>query len=171
MRKESKMKKFFVLLAAVASLSLSVKAQNRGSFFVGGTAGIGYSDYFEFALEPIFGYEIKDWIAVGTGLGMNVVAGGGASAVLGVAEPFIRFTPWHNDLVYLDLKTTAGFVFDNQLLSTQIGVRPGIRFRVTPNCDIAADLGLFGAQCTLGAWSPAIGLSGTSVGMWVAYRF
>ena len=165
------MKKIFVLLAAVASLSLSVKAQNRGSFFVGGTAGIGYSDCFEFALEPIIGYEIKDWMAVGTGLGMSVAAGGGASVVLGVAEPFIRFTPWHNDLVYLDLKTTAGFAFDNQLIFTQIGVRPGIRFRVTPHCDIAADLGLFGAQCTLGDWSPAIGLDGTSVSLWVAYRF
>ena len=109
------MKKFFVLLAAVASLSLSVKAQNRGSFFVGGTAGIGYSDYFEFALEPIFGYEIKDWIAVGTGLGMNVVAGGGA-AILGVAEPFIRFTPWHNDLVYLDLKKQDSYLITNYFL-------------------------------------------------------
>lgn len=165
------MKKFFIVLAAVVSLSLSVKAQDRGSFFVGGTAGIGYSNYFEFALEPIFGYEIKDWVAVGAGLGMSVAAADYASAVVGIAEPFVRFTPWHNELVYLDFKATAGFGFNNELQTAQLGVRPGIRFRVTSNCDVAADLGLFGAQYNYGDWRPAFGISGTAVGLWAVYRF
>lgn len=165
------MKKLFVILMAVVAMAMSVNAQERGSFFLGGTAGLGYTDHFEIALEPIIGYEIKDWIAIGSGIGMTVAAEKRNSIVLGVAEPFVRFTPWHNDIVYLDLKATAGFAFTDELITTQIGVRPGIRFRVTPHCDIAADLGLFGAQCTYGEWTPAIGISGTAVGLWAVYRF
>lgn len=165
------MKKFLVLITALLSVTFAANAQERGAFFVGGTAGIGYSDYFEFAVEPVFGYEIRDWVAVGAGLGMTVAANDMASAVAGVAEPFVRFTPWHNDLVYIDLKAAAALGFNSELLTTQIGVRPSIRFRVAPNCDVAADLGLFGAQCNYGDWRPAIGISGTAVGLWAVYRF
>lgn len=165
------MKKLILLLTTMVAFATTGKAQERGTFFVGGTAGIGYSDYFEFNLEPVFGYEIKDWVAVGTGIGMTVAAADVASTVIGIAEPFVRFTPWHNDLVYIDLKTTASLGFTNELLLAQIGVRPGIRFRVTPHCDVAADLGLFGAQYNYGDWRPVFGINGTSVGLWVAYRF
>ena len=37
---------------------------------------------------------------------------------------------------------------------------------------MAADIGLFGAQYTYdGGWTPAIGITATSAGLWFAYRF
>lgn len=165
------MKKITLLMVALTSLTFATTAQERRAFFLGGTAAIGYSDNFEFALEPIFGYEITDWVAIGTGLGLTLIANDQVSAIGGIAEPFVRFTPWHNELVYIDLKTTAAFGFNDELLMTQIGIRPSIRFRVNDKCDIAADFGLFGAQCTYSKWRPIFGITGTSVGLWAAYRF
>lgn len=172
------MKQIFIFLAAVflATVALSDKAfaQNaqQGTFFLGGSGQMGYGGVFNFSFEPIAGYEFNDRWAIGTGLGVVLSASGGYTAVLGIAEPFLRFCVWHNDLFFIDLKATGAVGFNYSLQLCQLGIRPSLRFRLSDHCDMAADIGLFGAQYTTSnGWQPAIGLTTTSIGLWFAYRF
>ena len=144
----------------------------QNAFFLGGTGTIGYNDALNFALEPEVGYEFTDRWAIGTGIGVSVAYGGGVAVVAGIVEPFVRLCAWHNDLVFIDFKATAGIGFTDVLQLCQVGVRPSLRFRISEHCDIAADIGLFGAQYTiLAGWKPALGVTPSSAGIWVAYRF
>lgn len=136
------MKKLFITLALIVA---SVGAFAQNAWFVGGTGQISYTEQFNFSLEPQFGYEITDRWAVGTGIGMVVSAEGGYGTVLGVVEPYARFTAWHNELVYVDLKAITAFAFDDYLEMAQLGIRPSLRFRINEHWDVSADLGLFGA--------------------------
>lgn len=181
------MKKLFILFTAT-TIALNIAAQEtpnvtdsntnsnikqaKGAFFIGGTAYIGYTDFFSFSIEPVIGYEFNDRVAIGTGIGTSVAAGYGTSIAMGVVDPFLRICAWHNDIVYIDFKTTAGIGFTNELQLCQIGARPSLRVRLSEHCEMAADIGLFGAQYTnsSGKWSPAIGVSATSAGLWFTYR-
>ena len=162
------MKKLF-FIATLLLATMSISAQNR--WFVGATGAIGYVDYFTFGIEPQVGYEFTDRWAVGTGLGMSLSSGYGTTVVLGVAEPFVRFCAWHNDLIFIDISAVGSFAFDDELEVCQIGLRPGLRFRINDHWDVAANLGLFGAQYTPDHWSPAFGLSASSVELYFNYRF
>lgn len=163
------MRKFlFAIMLCFCAITLNAQK----TWFVGGQAGIGYVDSFNFAIEPQVGYEFTDRWAVGTGLGFNLVSSSGYNSIIGVFEPFVRFCAWHNEIVFIDLKATAGLGFDNQLELCQIGIRPSLRFRLNEHWDMSADLGLFGTQYTYyGGWTPAFGVSATSASLWVAYRF
>ncbi len=163
------MKKIILFFALLLTVYVS-SAQK--TWFVGGTASIGYVNDFTFSFEPQFGYEFTERWAIGSGIGLALNSSLGYTFVLGVAEPYVRFCAWHNDRVFIDLKATAGFAFDNELELCQVGIRPSLRFRINDHWDMAADLGLFGAQYTMGNdWTPAIGISATSVGLWFNYRF
>ncbi|MBO4581657.1 MAG: hypothetical protein J5701_05145 [Bacteroidales bacterium] len=162
------MKKLFLFVSLLLITHLS-SAQK--TWFVGGSASIGYVDNFTFTFEPQFGYEFTDWFALGAGIGFTLVSND-YTVILGVAEPYVRFCPWHNDLIFIDLKVTGGFGFDNYLEFCQIGIKPGLRFRINEHWDISADIGLFGTQYTYtGGWRPAFGISASSACLWVAYRF
>ena len=147
-------------------------SEKKGHFFLGGTAEIGYTGVFQFALEPVFGYEFNDRIAIGTGIGPIVAAGKGTSVVMGVVEPFVRICAWHNEIVFIDFKATAGIGFTDIMQMCQLGVRPSLRVRLTEHFEMSADIGLFGAQYTYGAgWNAAVGVGATSAGLWFTYRF
>ncbi|MBP5413236.1 MAG: hypothetical protein J6Y47_08290 [Bacteroidales bacterium] len=163
------MKKFFILVSLLLVVHLSTAQK---TWFVGGTTSIGYVDNFTFTFEPQFGYEFTDWFALGAGIGFGLTSNYNYTVILGVAEPFVRFCPWHNDRVFIDLKITGGFGFDRYLEFCQVGVGPCLRFRINEHWDMSADIGLLGAQYTsTGGWRPAFGISATSAGLWVAYRF
>lgn len=173
------MKRFFLFLVAVCLFSAAIHApaaaqrsSNGSSFFIGGTGQLSYSGTFNFAFEPLFGYEFNDRWAAGTGIGFALSSSGGYNVIMGVVEPFVRFCVWHNNLVFIDLKATSAFGFDDDLLLCQIGIRPSLRFRLNEHCDVAADIGLFGAQYSIADdWQPAVGLGLVSAGLWFAYRF
>ena len=156
----------FVLLSFATFITSAQK-----TWFVGGTASIGYLNNFTFAVEPQFGYEFSDRFAMGTGIGLTLVDNG-YTTVCGIAEPFLRFCVWHNERLFIDLKATGGLGFTDELLLCQVGIRPCLRFRVNDHWDISADLGLLGAQYTYSdGWRPSFGISATSAGLWFAYRF
>lgn len=177
------MKRIFIFLAAammaagamaedMQQTNQQTQAKTESAFFLGASGEIGYTGVFNFSFEPEIGYEFTDRWAIGTGIGMVVAANKKTSVVLGLAEPFVRFCAWHNDLVFIDLKATAGFGFNDELQLCQVGFRPSLRFRLSEHCDLAADIGLFGAQYTIAdGWLPAIGISATAAGLCVAYRF
>lgn len=164
------------------------KQPNKGTCFIGGTAAIGYSELFNIAIEPVIGYEFSDRVAVGTGIGMiaSIYANNSYSLksprraksysnnsiVMGIVEPFVRICAWHNDIVFVDFKATTGIGFTSELELCQIGIRPSLRVRLTDHCEMSADIGLFGAQYTYNTgWTPALGISATSAGLWFTYRF
>lgn len=157
----------FILL----SISMYISSAQK-TWFVGGSASIGYLNNFTIALEPQFGYEFTDRFAIGTGIGLTVVADDYYTDVVGVAEPFLRFCLWHNDRIFIDLKATGGVGFTDELILCQVGIRPSLRFRINDHWDISADIGLLGAQYTYSiGWRPAFGITATSAGLWFAYRF
>jgi hypothetical protein len=161
-------KSFIFVLFFFATLITSAQK----TWFVGGTASIGYLNNFTFAFEPQFGYEFNDRFAIGSGVGLSLADDGYGTYVAGIAEPFVRFCAWHNEKIFIDLKATAGFGFTDELILCQVGIRPSLRFRINEHWDMSANLGLFGAQYTYSVgWRPAFGISASSAGLWVAYRF
>ena len=153
-------------------VSAEKTGDKKGHVFIGGSAEIGYTGAFSFALEPIIGYEFNDRVAIGTGIGPIVTAGGGVTVAMGIVEPFVRLCAWHNDIVFIDFKATAGIGFTEVMQLCQVGVRPSLRVRLSEHCEMSADIGLFGAQYTYaGGWTPALGITATSAGLWFAYRF
>lgn len=171
-----------ILLLAVVTINafseetaseVSSEKTNTSAFFLGGIGTIEYSNAtFSFGLEPQIGYEFNHRIAIGTGVGFVMASSGGFSSIMGIVEPFVRVCAWHNEIVFVDFKATSAFIFDDALEICQAGVRPSLRFRVSEHCDLAADIGLFGAQYSYGGgWQPVFGLVPASAGLWFAYRF
>lgn len=160
-------RKLFVL---ILTSFLCVSAFSQKRLFLGGTANISYQTNFQFAIEPVIGYEFTDRWAIGSGIGVALVANSGGVETMGLAEPFVRFTAWHNELFFFDLKATAGFGFKKELLLAQIGIRPSFRFRINEHWDMSADVGLFGVTYD-DKWRPAFGVGSTSACLWFAYRF
>jgi hypothetical protein len=164
------MKKIFIF-ALLLSASLASNAQ--GSWFFGGSAGLGFRGYFIVSGEAWVGYEFNDRIALGSGLGAVICAGrDDYFAVTGIAEPFVRACVWHNETIYVDLYALGGFEFTDELKLCQVGVRPSLRFRISENVEMAADLVVLGAQYSpeLG-WRPSFGFSSLNGGVRLAYHF
>ena len=161
------------ILLFVLLLSASIASTAQSGWFVGGSAGIGYRNYFVISGEVRVGYEFTDWFALGSGLGAVICAGkDGFFDVTGIAEPFARFCVWHNESVYLDLHVLGGIEFTDELHYCQVGLRPSIRFRVSENIDMAADLVVLGAQyLPEQGWSPSLSFSTMSGGLRLCYHF
>ena len=69
----------------------------------------------------------------------------------GETGAYVRFTPWHNDVVYIDFKAMGDFGFGKNLLRwAEVGIQPAIRFRLGGRFDLAANLGLLGARYGVG---------------------
>ena len=160
-----------VIFVLLLSASFASKAQS--GWFVGGSAGIGIRNYFTVSAEVRVGYEFTDWFALGSGLGAVVFMGrDDFFAVTGIAEPFARFCVWHNESIYLDLHVLGGIEFTDELRFCQVGVRPSIRFRVSDNVDVAADLIVLGAQyIPESGWRPSLSFSSLNGGVRLAYHF
>ena len=161
------------ILLFVLILSASIASNAQSGWFIGGSAGIGYRNYFSFSAEVKVGYEFTDWFALGTGLGGVVLVGrDNFFAVTGIAEPFARFCVWHNESVYFDLHVLGGIEFTDELQFCQVGVRPSVRFRVSENVDMAADLVVLGAQyIPETGWCPSLSFSTLSGGLRLCYHF
>ncbi len=158
------MKKIVMMLLVLTSISVKVNAQ----WFVGGSAGIGYlSDRFQMDLRPSAGYEFNDRWAAGFGLGMGVQK----SEVFGVFDPFARFTCWNNGKLFVDVKAEAKIFVGSEWNAANIGLVPSLRYAFNDNWQVAGDFGLFGVQDNDGDWSPAFGVTATSVELSLIYKF
>ena len=161
------------ILLFVLLLSASIASNAQSGWFLGGSAGIGYRDYFTISGEVKIGYEFTDWFALGTGLGAVFFWGrDNFFAVTGIAEPFARFCVWHNESVFFDVHVLGGIEFTDELQFCQVGLRPSIRFRVSDNIDMAADLVVLGAQyIPEQGWRPSLSLSSLNGGLRMCYHF
>lgn len=159
------MKKFFLTFAALCAMSA------QAQLFVGGTGRFGYADNtFVLSALPEAGYEFNEYWAVGGSLGFSMAAHDGVYTY-GVVEPFVRFTPWHNERIALDIKGGAEFTFSDYLAGCELGFRPSMRFFVNDHFDVFADLGLIGVSYDGEDWSPAFLVTGCNVHLGVSYKF
>lgn len=145
----------------------------QSGWFLGGSAGIGYRNYFVVSAEVRAGYEFNYRVALGSGLGAVICAGrNDFFEVTGIAEPFVRVCLWDNGNVFWDIHALGSFEFTDHLELCQIGVRPSIRFHVSENIDMAIDLIVLGAQyIPESGWSPSFRFSSMSGGMRMSYHF
>lgn len=160
------MKKILVLLVALCAMSAQAQV------FLGGTGRIGYAnEMFTLGIVPEVGYEINEKWAVGAALGMSMVAADGDSEVLGVAEPFVRFTPWQNKRLAFDIKAMGEMYFQNVLWEAEVGLRPSLRFFINDHLDATVDFGLIGASCNGDSWRGAFLVNAMSTQLGIAYKF
>lgn len=144
----------------------------QAQLFVGGTGRIGYAnDAFVFGAVPEVGYEFNEKWAAGAALGINLDAGNGSSAVRGVAEPFVRFTPWQNKRMAFDVKAIAELEFQSELWGAEIGLRPSVRFFINDHLDATVDFGLIGASYNGWDWSGAFLVNAMRTQLGIAYKF
>lgn len=163
----------FLLGACVASFAQEKPSQSQGRWFLGGSAGVGFRNYFTVSAEARVGYQFNDRVAIGTGLGAVLCVGRyDFFEVTGIAEPFVRVCVWNNENIYIDLHAMGGFEFTDELKLCQVGIRPSIRFRVSENVFMAADLVVLGAQYTpTGGWRPSFSLTSMNGGLRMSYHF
>lgn len=160
------MKKVLTLILTLCALSMQAQV------FVGGTGKLGYAnDLFQFSVLPEVGYEINERWAVGAGLGMAMLSGSGSTEVAGIAEPYVRFTAWQCQRVAFDVKALAEMEFQKEMLFTEIGLRPSLRFFINDHFDVSADFGILGARYDGMDWTPAFLVNGMSGSLGVAYKF
>lgn len=169
------MKKLFAILALCLTIGTAANAQ----WYLGGSVGIGTADRnFAFTLSPMAGYEFNDMMAVQAGLGVITTNYFGTH---GTAQAWFRFTPWNNGTVYIDLLAGGDLIFDDYADIACIGIRPQLRFRVHPQVDFSATVGLLGTVYNPSyGWAFACGVAGLSshttlfmddISLNVVYRF
>ena len=85
----------------------------------------------------------------------------------------VRFTPWHNDLLYTDIKWRTELLLQDSVgvSGADIGFVGSLRFRVTNHFDVFADFLPVGVRYSGGDTYPLIGILGSGCSLGVLYRF
>lgn len=142
------------------------KAQSGG--FWGGGVTLFYSGAFTYQTTVHGGYAFNDRFAILAMGGIAAVAGDGSgSYVAGLMGAYARYTPWHNDILYIDIKPRVEMAFSRGVDGLDIGIVSSLRFRVLPKFEIYADLASLGARYVGDSWVPCIGVAnnGATVGV------
>lgn len=175
------MSKKVVIFVLFTVLSVQITAQEK-SWFIGGNVGATNSQSFLMNLKPSVGYAVNDWFAVGVDLGIGINFTRYDSSWYGLSGLSLRFTPWHNDVIYIDLKPKFDMQYARSfgINNMTLGVSPSLRFCVVEHWEIATDFGLFGADyswqynrndgTSKRAWSPSIFVN-TGAQLSVFYKF
>ena len=161
------MKKLLISFFVLAACALSAKAQ---SGFVGGSLTLFMSDHFMSQVTAHGGYEFSDRLAAYAGVGFAAVYEGEWGAA-GSSELVLRWTPWHGNVLYLDLKPRVAMAFTSSIDIVDVGIIPSLRFRVSPHWDIFADFGSLGARYYYGTWVPFVGVTSVQAALGVNFRF
>ena len=163
------MKKFFFCLIALLALSGAGNKLGAQTPYVGGSLTAYYANAFSLSVTALGGYEFNDTWAVGGGLGVDI-----SPSQAGQLALYARWTPWHNDSVFLDVKArTEGYFNDSlQFICADAGLVGSLRFRVGGHVDIFADVANLGARIYRGGDAiPMIGVFGDTARMGILYRF
>lgn len=157
--------KKFLLLIAMSAMVWTAKSQ---TIFAGGAVGVSCSDEdFQMAILPEVGYEFNDKLAVGGGVGYEYLY----EESFMVINPYVRYTPWHNDRLFLDVKLQSQWYFCDEEGFNITGFTPSFRYRLSDKWEVATDLGIFGIQIWDGEATPTFALKNCSVNASVLYRF
>lgn len=162
------MKKVLVLLIVALSFSFVGKAQTG---FVGGGLTLFFSNGLLYMSTIHGGYEFNDKIAVMAMGGIVAIGQDRYSHVNGSVGSYFRYTTWHNNVIYLDLKPAIEIAFTDYISVADIAVVPSLRFRCSTHWEVFSDIGAFGVRYMEGDWMPRIGISSVTAVMGVNYRF
>jgi len=156
----------FIAVCLLSFISFNNKANAQGWTLGGGITILAAEDYAFVGLKVYGGYEFNDKWAIGLMTGFDAGTETG-NAIFGAN---VRFTPWHNDLLYIDIKGTSDLEFgDGDIL--KIGAVPSLRFRVAPKWEVFTDIGYLGVRGHLGGSFFPYALVTATPTMGVTYRF
>ena len=163
------MKKVIILLV-LSMACLEISAQNP---YIGGSVTLAYTGGFKSENHVFGGYEFNDKWAVGGGLGLDLSAYGSNAVVGGLLAAYVRFTPWHNDFVYADVKWRTEVLLQDAVgvSGADIGLCGSLRFRVTKHIDVFTDFVPVGVRYSGGETYPLIGILGSGCSLGMHYRF
>lgn len=135
------MKKLFLILGLVA-LTRSVSAQ---SYFVTAGGSFGFNDEVKSSgLELKAGKELNDTWALGVGGGVSTRHYDDSDiSVTGSSQVFMRFTAWHNEKFFTDLKLFNTWSYFKGGSSWQLSFVPSLRYRLTDHFDISTNVAAF----------------------------
>ncbi|MBQ5979291.1 MAG: hypothetical protein IJL58_04630 [Bacteroidales bacterium] len=164
------MKKITIVFALVVLplISHNLCAQSP---YVGGSLNAVYFDNFQFKTHFLGGYEFNDKWAIGgcIGLDINVYDDGAANA--GFIGAYVRFTPWHNDVLYTDIKWRTEALIQEGIDGADIGLIGSLRFRVCDHVDIFTDFLPLGMRVYGGENYPFFGILSDGCTLGLHYRF
>ena len=80
---------------------LEIKAQTP---YIAGSVTLAYMGGFQSDTHFYGGYEFNDKWALGGCVGLNLLAVESNAVAGGFLGAYLRYTPWHNDILYTDIK-------------------------------------------------------------------
>ena len=165
------MKKIVFFLSLVA-ISLTCRNMNAQTPYLGGSLTAAYNNYFKLDSHFLGGYEFNDKWAVGGGIGLDLTAYDGAVAA-GFLAVYVRYTPWHNDVLFTDIKWRTETLIGNgaSIDGADIGLCGSLRFRVNEHIDIFTDFLPLGVRYSGGDFYPLIGILCDGCSLGLHYRF
>ena len=99
--------------------------------------------------------------------------GNGHGVVGGFMGAYVRFTPWHNNLLYTDIKWRTELLLQDAVgvAAADIGFVGSLRFRINRHFDVFADFIPVGVRFYDDETYPLIGILGNGCSLGVHYRF
>jgi hypothetical protein len=158
----------FILILSLACLKVSAQTP-----YIGGSVTLVYSDGLASDNNFHGGYEFNEKWAVGGTVGLNLVSYNNTTVAGGFVGINVRYTPWHNDVLYTDIKWRTEALLRDAIgvEAADLGFVGSLRFRVSDHFDIYTDFLPVGVRYSGGDTFPMIGIlcSGCSLGL--LYRF
>ena len=162
------MKKFlFILVLSLACLKISAQTP-----YIGGSVTLAFSKGLSSENNFHGGYEFNDKWAVGGTVGLNLLSYEGDTVAGGFLGINVRYTPWHNDILFTDIKwRTEALLNEDGVNGADLGFVGSLRFRVSDHFDIFTDFIPVGVRYSNEETFPMVGIlcSGCSLGL--HYRF
>ena len=159
---------FVFALLVLSFVSHNLCAQSP---YVGGSLSLAYHESFQLKPHFLGGSEFNDKWAIGGGIGLDLSAYGGDAIAAGFAAVYVRFTPWHNDVLYTDIKWRTEAIIRDGINGADIGLCGSLRFRVSDHIDIFTDFMPLGVRYTGGDFYPLIGILCDGCSLGLHYRF
>ena len=158
----------FILVLSLACLKISAQTP-----YIGGSVTLAYTGGFKSDTQFFGGYEFNDKWALGGGLGFDLVAHESDVIAGGLLGAYLRFTPWHNDILYTDIKwRTEVLLRDGEGVdAADIGLCGSLRFRLNDHIDIFTDFIPVGVRYSNDDTYPLIGILGSGCFLGMHYRF
>lgn len=163
------MKKILIIIVSLLAFSSITKAQSGG--FIGGGITAFYSGKFTYQSTIHGGYAFNDKIAIMAMGGIAAVVNEGDGFVAGETGAYVRFTPWHNDFLYIDIKPRVELLFMEEIASIDVGIVPSLRFRLSPKIEIYTDVASAGVRYMYETLVPSIGVASHDAVVGVNFLF
>ena len=160
-----------VIFTLVLSLAcLEIKAQTP---YIGGSVTLAYMGGFQSDTHFYGGYEFNDKWALGGCVGLNLLAVESNAVAGGFLGAYLRYTPWHNDILYTDIKWRTEILLRDEegVDGADIGLCGSLRFRINDHIDIFTDFIPVGVRYANDDTYPLVGILGSGCSLGLHYRF